>query len=104
MSEEQGERPRGVTRLSFIKSTGGVLAGAAGVVAPAAVANAVEPRAVEVRPQSATPREPVLAYVRDAGRGEVTVIAGTSEKTYRDRALAKRILAAAPKQHRGGGS
>jgi hypothetical protein len=35
--------------------------------------------------------------VRDARRGEVTVLSGTTEKTYRDTALVKRLLAAASK-------
>jgi len=102
MSEENSDGQRGVTRLSFIKAGAGVLAGAAGVAVPAAVANAAEPRAVEVRPSGGTHREPVVAYVRDAKRGEVTVVAGMSEKTYRDPALVRRLLAAAPKK--GGGS
>jgi len=46
----------------------------------------------------------VIAYVRDAERGEVTVIAGTSETTYRDRALARRLLKAAPSTAKGGGN
>ena len=50
------------------------------------------------------PPEPVIAYVRDAERGEVTVIAGTSETTYRDRALARRLLKAAPSTAKGGGN
>ena len=79
-----------------------MLAGAASVAVPAAVANAAEPKAVEVRPSGGTHREPVVAYVRNAQRGEVTVVAGMSEKTYRDPALVKRLLAAAPK--RGGAS
>ena len=33
---------------------------------------------------------------RDAKRGEVTVMSGTSETTYRDRALVKRLMDAAP--------
>ena len=37
-----------------------------------------------------------MAYVRDDDRGEVTVVSGTEEATYRDRALVKRLLAAAP--------
>ena len=41
--------------------------------------------------------------MRDAERGEVTVVAGTSETTYRDRALVKRLLAAAPQARRNGG-
>jgi hypothetical protein len=36
-----------------------------------------------------------MAYVRDAKRGEVTVLSGTNEATYRDRALVKRMLDAA---------
>jgi hypothetical protein len=41
------------------------------------------------------PDEPLVAYVRDARRGEVTVTAGTREHTYRDRALVQRLLRAA---------
>ena len=41
------------------------------------------------------PEEAVVAYVRDAKRGEVTVLSGTSETTYRDRALVKRLMKAA---------
>jgi hypothetical protein len=37
-----------------------------------------------------------MAFVRDAARGEVTVLSGTREVTYRDPALAKRMLDAAP--------
>jgi hypothetical protein len=85
--------PSGVTRLSFIKASAGAAAGVAAVAVPAAVAQA---EGVETDPSSPTPSEPVTAYVRDAKRGEVTVIAGTSEKTYRDRALVKKLLAAAP--------
>jgi hypothetical protein len=42
-----------------------------------------------------------MAYVRDPAKGEVTVMAGTREKTYRDRTLVKRMLKHAPK-HGGG--
>jgi hypothetical protein len=46
-----------------------------------------------------------MAYVRNADRGEVTVMSGTSETTYRDRALVKRLLDAAPQDStlNGGG-
>jgi hypothetical protein len=37
----------------------------------------------------------VTAYIRDAAKGEVTVMSGTRETTYRDRALVDRLLAAA---------
>jgi hypothetical protein len=44
------------------------------------------------------PEEPLVAYVRDAERGEVTVTSGTSEHTYRDRVLVQRLLRAAGKK------
>jgi hypothetical protein len=106
MSEEHTDGRRGVTRLSFIKSGAGALAGAATFAVPAAVAAAAAPPSeagVKIDPATATPSEPVVAYVRDAARGEVTIVAGTSETTYRDRALVKRLMAAAPK-HKNGGS
>ncbi len=37
-----------------------------------------------------------MAYVRDAQRGEVTVMSGTSETTYRDHGLVRRLMDAAP--------
>ncbi len=105
MSDEHSEGRRGVTRLSFIKSGAGLVAGAASFAVPSAVAGAAAPReaaGVEVDPSAATPREPIVAYVRDADKGEVTIVAGTSETTYRDRALVKRLLAAAPRHTNGG--
>ena len=48
------------------------------------------------KPTSSPPRETVMAFVRDAARGEVTVLSGTREVTYRDPALVKRMLDAAP--------
>ncbi len=86
----------GVTRLSFIKRSAGAAAGVAAASVPVAAARASEEAGVETEPSTPTPREPVTAYVRDARRGEVTVLSGTGEKTYRDRALVKRLLAAAP--------
>ena len=37
-----------------------------------------------------------MAYVHDALQGEVTVLAGTDQATYRDPSLDKRLLAIAP--------
>jgi hypothetical protein len=102
MSEEQRE-DRGLTRLSFIKASAGAAAGAAGVGLPAAAALSGGEKGEVVKPSSATPREPVMAYVRDANRGEVTVMSGSSETTYRDPELAKRLLAAAPGEVVNGG-
>ena len=95
----------GVTRLSFIKASAGAAAGAAAIGVPAAIVSSKEQQGVVTEPSSPTPREPVVAYVRDAARGEVTVTSGTSETTYRDRGLVKRLLDAAPKDSvvNGGG-
>lgn len=87
----------GVTRLSFIKRSAGVAAGAAAIGVPAAAAITDKSGKVVAKPSEQTPKEPVMAYVRDADRGEVTVLAGTTETTYRDPSLAKRLLDAAPK-------
>src|SRR5436305_8095656 len=103
MTEKEHEGD-GVTRLSFIKASAGVAAGAAAVGVPAAVLSSEKPGVV-TKPSSAAPREPAMAYVRDAQRAEVTVMSGTNEMTYRDRALVKRLLAAAAKNGvaQGGG-
>jgi hypothetical protein len=88
----------GVTRLAFIKGSAGVAAGAAIVGAPAIAlersgAGKHAPAEVVTSP-SPTPREPVMAYIRDPDVGEVTVVSGTGETTYRDPALVKRLMAA----------
>jgi hypothetical protein len=41
------------------------------------------------------PREPLVVYVRDARRGELTVLAGTRETTVRDPGLVARLLTVA---------
>ncbi len=51
-----------------------------------------------VHPNGDLPSEPVMAYVHNAQRGEVTVLSGTVERTYRDPVLAKRLLDAAHAQ------
>lgn len=96
MSDERTDGG-GVTRLSFIKRSAGVAAGAAAIGFPAAAAMADKSVRVIHKPSSRMPKEPVMAFVRDVHRGEVTVLAGTTETTYRDHALVRRLLAAAPK-------
>ena len=56
---------------------------------------AADPEAVVTDPSGPAPYEPVTAYVRDAERGEVTVMSGKQETTYKDPALVKRLLDAA---------
>jgi len=99
MSDATSEDGGGLTRLSFIKTSAGVAAavGVSAVGVPGiAAGRAAEEMGVPSDPTSANPPEPVVAYVRDEQLGEVTVMRGTSETTYRDRTLVKRILAAAP--------
>jgi hypothetical protein len=102
MSDEKRE-DGGVSRLSFLKASAGVAAGAAAIGVPAAAALSKDKKGEVTEPSSPNPKEPVMAYVRDAERGEVTVMSGTSETTYRDRSLAKRLLDAAPKESVNGG-
>ena len=85
-----------LSRRSFLK-TAGVATGVAAASASPAVAAAIEPATVETTPSGGVPREAVIAIVRDASLGEVTLLSGTTEKTYTDRQLARRILNAAAK-------
>jgi hypothetical protein len=105
MSDERTEGS-GMTRLSFIKASAGAAAGVAAISVPGAAARSREEAGVETHPSSSTPREPVIAYVRNEKRGEVTLVSGTKETTYRDRALVRRLMAAAPRhsKRKGGGS
>jgi hypothetical protein len=96
MAAERNEG-QGITRLSFIKSSAGVAAGLAAVGVPVVAAQAGEKTGVEKEPSGPVPAEPVTAFVRDARRGEVTVLSGSGQKTYHDKALVQRLLAAAPK-------
>jgi len=102
MSDER-HRDGGVTRLSFLKVSATAAAGAAAIGVPATAALSQDRSRGVVEPTSPNPSEPVMAYVRDARRGEVTVMSGTNETTYRDPALAKRLLAAAPESAANGG-
>jgi hypothetical protein len=95
----------GMTRLSFIKASAGAAAGVAAISVPGAAALPGEQGGHPTDPSTPTPREPVVAYVRNAKRGEVTVVSGTRERTYHDRALVRRLMKAAPKHStaKGGG-
>ena len=86
------------SRRSFLK-TAGVATGAAAVSASPAVAAAMQPNAVETMPTGPIPHEPIIAIIRDPRRGEVTVLSGRTERTYRDKVLAKRLLKAAAANH-----
>ncbi len=49
----------------------------------------------EVTASGPTPADTVVAFIHNADRGEITVLRGASEATYRDPALVKRLLRAA---------
>lgn len=73
-------------------------AAAAMALSPAAAAAAPLPAATATEPAFPVPSEPVTAFLRDARTGEVTVLSGTVERTYRDPVLAKRLVDAARSQ------
>ena len=93
----------GTSRRQFLAGGAGAAAGAAIAVASSKVGSVVtvghgaaaEPAATQTKPSGPPPREPVTAYVRDPHRGEVTVLSGQKETTYRDPVLVKRLLDAA---------
>jgi hypothetical protein len=84
-----------LSRRSFVKIAGAATGAAALAAAPPLARAAVEDGGQPTEPTARVPEEPLVAYVRDAKRGEVTVTAGTTEHTYRDRALVQRLLRAA---------
>jgi hypothetical protein len=84
-----------LSRRSFMKIAGAATGAAALAAAPPIARAAIgEEDAQKIDPKSAVPEEPLVAYVRDAARGEVTVTSGTAEHTYRDRVLVQRLLRA----------
>jgi hypothetical protein len=90
----------GTSRRQFLAGGAGAAAGAAIAAASSKVGSVVtlgqgaaaEPAAKVTKPSGPPPSEPVTAYVRDAQRGEVTVLSGKKETTYRDPVLVKRLL------------
>ena len=82
-------------RRGFLKSAG-VAAGTAAVLGAPGIAQAATEEGTQVvEYPGAVAKQPVVVYVRDAARGEVTVMHGTKATTYRDRGLVRRILKAA---------
>ena len=96
----------GTSRKQFLQGTAGAAAGAAVILATPKVAAVAldgssaapavaEPKPVVTQATGRAPREPITAFVHSEERGEVTVLSGTQETTYRDPALVKRLLDAA---------
>ena len=92
-----------LSRRSFLKGAG--LATGAAIVgsSPLSAAAATEEAPELVEHPSPLPQEPLVAYVRDAKKAQVTVLSGTDEVTYRDPALTKRLLKAARHRKHGTG-
>ena len=84
-----------VDRRRFLASAGATGGAIALMGAPALARAADEHQAEHVASPGPLAKEPVVVYVRDARRGEVTVVHGTRETTYRDRALVRRLHKAA---------
>lgn len=103
-SRSEGAPSGGYDRRSFLRTSGGVATGVAVTVLPSAAVALAAPATAgahlgkTVEATGDVPAETVMAYVHDATRGEVTVVAGTSQMTYRDPVLAKRLLDAARAQ------
>jgi hypothetical protein len=91
----EGAHMERLSRRSFVKIAGAATGAAALAAAPPIARAAIEDSSGPTEPTTGVPHEPLVAYVRDAKRGEVTVTAGTEERTYRDRALVQRLLRAA---------
>ena len=75
-----------LTRRGFVKSSAGTVAGM--TVIGAVAAQHADAKAV-------AGSEPVVAYVSDPGKGEISVMTGDREVTIRDPKLAARIVRAA---------
>ena len=92
--------PSNLSRRSFLKTSAATATGAVIAATPLAAAavgaEAATPAAAVTDPTGAAPLEPVMAYVHNAQAGEVTILKGTSQTTYNDPALVKRLLTAAP--------
>jgi hypothetical protein len=97
-SKGKGVQMDSLSRRRLLVSAGAATGTAAIAAAPAVAAAALEHGEV-TDPSGPPPEEAVIAYVRDPKRGEVTVMSGTRELTYRDPALVKRLLKAAPGNH-----
>jgi hypothetical protein len=89
-------------RRAFLQASAGAAAGAAVVIGGPRLATAAlhgadntTPLGVVTKPSGPPPGETVMAYVRDADKGEVTVMSGTRETTYRDPYLTRRLIDAA---------
>ena len=89
---------RGLSRRRFLKGTA-VGLGAAGLIAAAPawmVATSGDTTSqAESNEDASTPSGSLVAYVRDAAKGEVVILSGTTEVVRKDRTLVARLVSAA---------
>lgn len=83
-----------MSRRAFLSSAGAVT-GAAALGAAAGVPKLAAGMGLGSAPSGPLPDAPVVAYVRNARRGELAVVVGDHEVTVKDAALVKRIVDAA---------
>lgn len=89
-----------LSRATFVKVAGAATGAAALAAAPKAWVAVSEESAEKTGPMTDAPADAIVAYVRYPERGEYTVRIGTTERTYRDRALVDKLLRAAGKAER----
>jgi translation initiation factor 1 (eIF-1/SUI1) len=82
-------------RRMFLKAAGAATGAAIIGTVPGVAEAAAEPSRELVKEPSKLQAKPIVAIVRDTRNSEVTIVSGLRETTYRDRALVKRLLAAA---------
>jgi hypothetical protein len=81
------------TRRGFVKGSAAAAAGA--TVLGSLVAEPADAALSPAEAEAATRSGAVVAYVRDAGSGEIALMSGDREVNVRDRKLAARIARAA---------
>ena len=87
------DQPSGMRRREFLRRAA-IGAGAIGAIAAAPRllgASAADDEAESTAAILGAPSQSMVAYVRDAGAGEVVLMAGTTEVVVRDRVLASRL-------------
>ncbi|HZP90163.1 MAG TPA: hypothetical protein VFC04_04105 [Actinomycetota bacterium] len=88
-----------LSRRAFLRKASVGAAAGAGAIGALAGGTPAKALARELRraaePQQQADGEPVVAYVSDQARDEVTIMVGTREVTHRDPDLARRIRRAA---------
>ena len=86
-------RRRFLTRASLGAAAG--LAAVSGLALPKLISATADGSTAEAAPDLTPLGEDVVAHVRDASKGEIAVMSGNREVTYRDPQLVGRLLKAA---------